>query len=42
MYSDSGELTYNDDGTVFKKPEWYSQHEKFLPVFEKYELDFYR
>ena len=41
MYSDSGELTYNDDGTVFKKPEWYSQHEKFLPVFEKYELDFF-
>ena len=38
MYS--GKLTYNDDGTIFKKPEWYSLHKKLLPVFEKYELDF--
>ena len=36
----SGNLTYNDDGTVWKKPEWYSKYKTIFPILEKYELDF--
>jgi len=35
-----GDLIYNDDGTVWKKPEWYSKYKRTFPIFEKYELDF--
>ena len=35
-----GDLTYNNDGTVWKKPEWYSKYKTIFPILEKYELDF--
>ena len=33
-------IQFNNDGTVWKKHEWYSKHKITFPIFKKYELNF--
>ena len=33
-------MKHNNNGTVWKKPEWYSKYKTIFPILEKYELDF--
>ena len=36
----NNKITYRDDGTMWKKHDWYSQYKIIFPILKKYKLDF--
>ncbi len=36
----NNKIIYRDDGTMWKKHDWYSQYKIIFPILKKYKLDF--